>query len=609
MKSVILTDRLDSLRHEVEGSTDPLVFVQLTVTQESFRISEFLRSQPNTTEVSSGEIFRDRRENFGKKYIGFIDQLNLSNQSLEWWGIPITDKMPSGSDLCRDVAGFLLVVDLVRLYNETIVIISDNVELGVQVGIWAKQEGFKAIIRVQRPRTWKSILKYHTPAGIIAAFFKTIRSRWLPSRQFWPPPNTEEEYVVVQSHTHLSSFRDAGAYRDAYFGPLVDHLASSGKRSLVLAGVQEQPQTQLKKLKDVAVGLPVIPVESCLTFITLVSILFRSLTWYVRNPNIKGTVTIDGLDVSYLVNNVIHEARHSGNMFMNLLVFHASKRLASTLSISRWLYPFENLAWEKMMLLGAKSSSPETQMIGYQHASITKSNAIYQSMVLPEEQAQAMPFPDVIVTTGDVTHRWLEKKGHYSPETSVRAACALRPPFPPSSEPRAREARLTKILVALATNHDEYVRILVFLEQAFSGTSDFEVRVRPHPVIPIEPALKAISLPSGGVFTLSGGTLQEDLGWASVVVYASSTVGLEAISLGLPTINVDLGNFLDEDPMLGWSEFKWQVTEPSGLINAIKQIESLAEPEFLRLQQAGKEYAVAYLKPVTEDRLARFLND
>ena len=609
MKSVILANQLRSVQRALQGNTHPLVFVELTVTQESLRISKYLRSQPNTTEVSAREVFRDRREIFGKKYIGFIDRLNLSNQSLEWWGIPITDKMPSGPDLCRDVAGFLLVVDLVRLYDETVVVISDNVELGAQVGIWAKQEGLEAIVRVQRPRTWKSILKYHTPAGIIAAFFKTIQSRWLPSRRFWPPPNTQEEYVVVQSHTHVSSFRDAGAYRDAYFGPLVDHLASSGKRALVLAGVQEQPQTQLKKLKDVTIGLPVIPVESCLTFMTLVSILFRSLTWYARKPKMKGTTTIDGLDVSYLVNNVIHETRHSGNMFMNLLVFHASKRLASTLSISRWLYPFENLAWEKMMLLGAESSSPDTQMIGYQHASITKSNAIYQSMVLPEEQAQVMPFPDLIVTTGDVTHRWLEKEGHYPPETSVRAACALRPAFAPSSEPRAREPRLTKILVALATNHEEYVRILVFLEQAFSGTSDFEVRVRPHPVIPIEPALKAASLPSEELFTLSSGTLQEDLGWASVVLYASSTVGLEAISLGLPAINLDLGNFLDEDPMLGWSEFKWPVTEPPGLIDAIKQIESLAEPEFLRLQQAGQEYAAAYLKPVTEEGLARFLED
>jgi phage FluMu protein gp41 len=61
--------------------------------------------------------------------------------------------------------------------------------------------------------------------------------------------------------------------------------------------------------------------------------------------------------------------------------------------------------------------------------------------------------------------------------------------------------------------------------------------------------------------------------------------------------------------MLGWSEFKWPVTEPPGLIDAIKQIESLAESDFLRLQQAGQEYAAAYLKPVTEEGLARFLED
>jgi hypothetical protein len=161
--------------------------------------------------------------------------------------------------------------------------------------------------------------------------------------------------------------------------------------------------------------------------------------------------------------------------------------------------------------------------------------------------------------------------------------------------------------VALATNQEEYVRVLVFLEQAFSGVSGFEVRVRPHPSISVEPALKAASLPSTEFFHLCSGTLQEDLQWTDVVLYASSTVGLEAISLGIPTINLDLGTFLDEDPMLGWSEFRWSVTEPSHFIETIRRIEALSEAEYLERQRKGMEYATAYLKPVTEEGLRRFL--
>jgi hypothetical protein len=271
------------------------------------------------------------------------------------------------------------------------------------------------------------------------------------------------------------------------------------------------------------------------------------------------------------------------------------------------MYPFENLAWEKMLLMGAYSSSNDILMMGYQHASITKSNATYQSIVLPEQQEQPMPFPKVVITTGNVTKQWLEAEGNYTAETKVRAACALRPAFTPGSEPRPREPELSNLLVALATNLEEYVRVLVFLGQAFSSVSDFNVRIRPHPSISMEPALAMASLSDTAFFDLSDGTLREDLQWANVVLYASSTVGLEAISLGIPAINLDLGTFLDEDPMLGWSEFKWTVTDPSELVNTINRIQTIPAHDFRQLQQKGQEYAAAYLEPVTDGGLRRFL--
>jgi surface carbohydrate biosynthesis protein (TIGR04326 family) len=609
MTCVILGDQLGSLQRELDGRTGPMSFVQLTMTQESSRVSDFLRQRPDCHEVSAGEYFRKRRDSYSKKYLRFIDRLNQANHSLEWWGMPITDKMPTGPDLCRDIASFLLVVELSQLHYETLVVISDSVELGAQVKLWAQKEGTEAVVLIQQFRTLSTLLKEYSPAGIFLAFLKTVLSRWLYSRRFRPPEITQEEHVVIHSLSHVSSFREAGSYRDAYFGPLVDYLTDTRRKALVFAGIQEQPRTQLKKLKEIRGGIPILPVESCVSIAALISILVRALSSYVRSPRVNGGAVIDGLDVSYLVNNVVQKARHSGNLFMNLLVFYASKKLARSIPISRWLYPFENLAWEKMLLLGTRSSGHDIRMIGYQHASITKSNATYQSMVLPEDQKQAIPFPNAVVTTGDVTHEWLEKEGHYSTSTEVKAACALRPAFLPLYEPKRREPHLSKILVALATNQDEYVRVLVFLEQAFSGVSGYEVRVRPHPVIPFEPALKAASLSSTSFFHVSSGTLQEDLRWANVVLYASSTVGLEAISLGVPAINLDLGNFLDEDPMLGWSEFRWPAIEPCELVKTIKHIETIPEDEFRALQQKGQEYATAYLKPVTEKGLRSFLED
>ena len=95
--------------------------------------------------------------------------------------------------------------------------------------------------------------------------------------------------------------------------------------------------------------------------------------------------------------------------------------------------------------------------------------------------------------------------------------------------------------------------------------------------------------------------------WANVVLYASSTVGLEAIHLGIPVIYLDLGNVLDTDSMLGGNDFKWVVNDPSQLIETLRKIEALTESEFLDRQRKGREYATSYLKPVTDKSLRMFL--
>jgi len=69
---------------------------------------------------------------------------------------------------------------------------------------------------------------------------------------------------------------------------------------------------------------------------------------------------------------------------------------------------------------------------------------------------------------------------------------------------------------------------------------------------------------------------------------------------------MDLGDFLDTDPMFGWDEFKWSVTEPSELLPTLAVIQRLPENEFHMRQQKGREYVTDYLRPVTGESLATF---
>lgn len=606
MKSVIVGDRLDQLQRALDRRPGPVNFIHLTITRESFQVRDCLRKRADTQELPAGAMFRQRRESFRKKYIQLVGQLNRDNQCLEWWGTPLTDKIPHRPDLYRDIAYFLLVVELVGLRTETLVVISDSADLSAQVMEWASgQEEVEALDLVKTRWTWRRILKNYSPAGIIIAFFRLVCGRWFFSRRFHLPRNTQVGQLVINSLTHIHSFPQPGKYLDAYFAPLVDSWVESKQKGFILAGVQEQATTQLKKLRSVHGNLPILPVESCLTFGNILSALFRAMKWYFKFPRLKGLAKIDGTNVSCLVKRAVTEERHSGSLFMNLGVYYAARNLARTVPVDRWFYPFENLAWERMLLIGAYNASKEIRMVGYQHTSLTKAQT---DILLPEQLDSMMPLPKSILTTGDVTREWLEAEGNYPSSITIKTACALRQTLFSTSEAKPRGLRLTRLLVALATSMDEYVRALVFLEQAFAGVSGYEINVRPHPTIPIGPALETspVSHPNfsiGNERSLSG-----DLQWADVALYASSTVGLEALQLGIPAIYLDLGNVLDTDPIVDWERFKWRITDPPQLIETLREIEGLSEADYQTLQREGQEYAARYLRPVTESALQVFLD-
>jgi surface carbohydrate biosynthesis protein (TIGR04326 family) len=428
---------------------------------------------------------------------------------------------------------------------------------------------------------------------------------WHWSRGFKTPPNVTQSHNVIATHTHTRSFIPPNQYRDVYFGPLVDQAASSDSttRTIILGLVLEHPREQFKKLKALRFRLPVIPLESCLSLRDLAACFLQALKLYLHPVRLNGPAIIEGVDVSHLISEEIRNSRDSGEFMMNLHVYYCAKWLANTVRVTRCLYPFENRSWEKMLMLGMRDVSPEIRIAGYQHTSITLGHT---NLMLGASEAPTTPLPDSILTTGQVTKDWLEQNGNFPPDL-FHTACALRQSQEQRPPQTKRPKTIMNVLVVLATSLDEYVNILLFLERAFMCHSGYDLRIRPHPsLIPLDPALAITPIKSREFFTESTGSFQDALEWADLVLYSSSTVCLEAVSLGIPTMYIDLGFHVPTDPMFSCDEFKWNVEDPSELIETIHRIEDLPDDTYAELQEKGKCYAESYLRPVTEEGLSIF---
>lgn len=603
MKTVIFCNRLDLLRRFLNGVSSPLRHISLVETKESRRINDYLRGRPDTEELPKSQLFRERSEEFRRKYIEFMGRLNSLNHSQLWWAMTFTNKNPQSATLCRSTADFLLVLDLLRSDARRLLVITENPALVKQTEALAAKEQLQVVNLVKATNVWRTRLKLNSPAGAIRASFRTILL-WALSRRLRPRKGMTDSYLVIATLVHPRCLSTPFGYRDAYFGALVEHISTAGPKSLILANLAERPFEQLKRIKNLEFGVPVVPVESCLTFFDLVECTLRALWTSIRPIRVKGHHEIDGVDVSVLVEQAVHEGCHSGDLFLNLRMFYSARGLARTIRIDRYLYPFENRSWEKMLLLGIRHASPETQLVGYQHAALTMAHT---NLMLGPGESDITPLPKTIFTTGTLATDWLAREGGF-PIGIFRTACALRQGQINLHQDKSRGRKVTNVLVALATNLEEYIDTLSFLEEAFAGSECYQVRIRPHPEFALESALSIAPPSQSDFFSESTDTLEGDLSWADVVLYASSTVGLEAVSLGIPAVHLDLGDFLNRDPMSGWNEFRWSVEDPADLINTLSLIQAIPGDEFLERQKKGFNYVAAYLTPPTTERLLGFVS-
>ena len=602
MSTVIVANQLGTLKNALDRVHGPIRYLDLIDSPNSHAICDYLCKRANTHELPRAELYRKHGASFRDQYIEFMGKLNRSNHSLYWWALPFTDKHALLRSSFRDISYFLLVVELARSGSATLLVITDSDNLSGQIKVWGESEGIKTVDIVRKPWSWPIIFKKYTPAGIFNVAFRTF-VLWTACRGFRPKPDYEKGFVVLATLTHPRSFTTNNTYQDAYFGPLVGYLTASEQPFLILGLLVEQPLKQIKKLKIQDFGLQIVPLESYLDFKDIVACTVRSLIRYL-NPTkgIQSPMKLGNLDLTYVVKRAIEETCHSGNLFMSLRVYYAAKRLAETIRVTRCIYPYENRSWEKMLLLGIQQVSPETKMVGYQHASVSASHT---NFVLHRDEADITPLPDRLLTTGELVKTWLEINGNYPPGI-LKTACALRQSQTSTLTISPRRPNLENILVALATNTEEYVKILSFLEQAFPPDTIYNLRVRPHPAFSLELALNSTNLGRQDFFSPSTGPLEEDLKWADLVIYASSTVGLEAIALGLPAIHLELGDLTETDPIIGWDAFKWSVQSPSDLINTIERITAIPDAQFQELQQRGQTYINSYLSPVTDAALSRF---
>jgi hypothetical protein len=515
-------------------------------------------------------------------FVDWLGGLNRANASLSWWAYTSTAKNLLSSPLGDACLGMLALEEF----------LAGTAAARVHV-VGAVPAHIAAVRERTDPARWQV-----TGAGAsLPAFEPLVRLVWQFARMLalWGAgkiraPRGDAPQAMIFTYVD-GAFREGP---DAFFGDLAQRLPV---RARYVAFVHSAYRAALPKLA--ASGYE--PIFGSLRLADLLWSFKASVCAWWRAARRDGG-TLGGKPAGALLAHALRWDLGRGGYFYNLLVHRAALRLLARWQPQWLLYPFEGKSLEKMLLLAARTASPRTRIIGYQHTSITPRHA---TLIFAPGEAAATPLPERVVTVGGVTRRYLEAQGRY-PAGFFVTGCALRQRGGTPLERRSGEGK-SRLLLALSSSRRELVEAVALCRGAVAA-SGVELAIRPHPEFPLAllpDELRAWAQASAR--DLFHTSLADNLEWCDAVAYASSTVALEALGRGRPVINLRLADPIDPDPVLDQLDFRWEAGTPAMLRAAVNDILALESAEFERRRHEALAYVDDYLKPPTPEVVGAFL--
>lgn len=545
--------------------------------------------------ITSHELIADWSGDAIGWFSRWLGNLNTRNAGLRWWAYASTSKNLLSSALGSRVLETLALRNLARSGNYQSIWIH-----GASPGQALSMTRLLAPEFNVIPPPVKSMIRKHAAHALAVGrvIFQAARILCAFRLEGARSPRHHRNIVLF---TYLDGEFGGGA--DRYFGDLPD-LVRQHEPAAGIAYVAYVYTPYRRRLRDISPqpATPYLPLFQYLSF----GELLRALGLSIAATFPPGTHAADGIEAAamddLLTEALIEDVSRRGYLH-NMLVYSGIMRMVRCLSPDTLIYPYENKSLEKTLLLGARAASQNTRLIGYQHTSVTPRHI---GLRFEPEEAGITPLPDRIVTVGSITRDYLEQTGNY-PGGMLVAGCALRQkwedPLPPQTPDRGRP----RILLALSSSIGELVSAVDFMRRVKAQLPELELGVRPHLNFPLTSLpTELLSWVRSQAADLSGTALRDNLAWADVTAYISSTVALESLMLGRPVIYlaIDPSN---PDPLLGKARLRWTAGNIDEFLTALSAMAVMDEVQMNAERNAALDYVRNYLSPKSPQAIAHFL--
>lgn len=293
----------------------------------------------------------------------------------------------------------------------------------------------------------------------------------------------------------------------------------------------------------------------------------------------------------------------AGIPIFELIIYRQFSRIIRESGAKVLIYPYEEKPLERAMLLAVQDYAPNMKTIGFGHAAYSKGH-----LYLRRAHHDEPPRPDFIAVTGETARDNFEKAGVPAEQIVVIGS----PRYRNLAQDAWGFCSKARRKLLLLTGHGFELRIFAALIESKPDLfNNYELIVRRYPYSWFEEQDAAeVRLQAAGiVYRCVSGDLMTQIDESDIVVFESTSAGMEAVLRGKMVVQLNLSDCVSTDHFYGsdgHDEIKYchNADELEILLN---YIDSLTSSQYVMAVQRQRELVVGLYSPVDQSAVGELL--
>ena len=559
----------------------------------------------------AGQAFHEAIRKVETDFLRFCHQIAEQNGSEHYWGTNLASRNSANIPLLKYVVFFHCARMILKEKpkEKSLVFICDTRELAAVIGEEARSNGCRVTVRTAFADAAGNVRLYYR-LFLRSAYFLTVGVlKWVYARSLKNRRATADDgkrRYLLRSWVTAGCFDEKGTYKDRNFGRLPGYLEEHGGEVWTVPmyfNLDRSIFAQMRLMADSGYSF-LFPEQ----YMSLPDV-FR--TWF---DGIKGiplklkNTEFEGRDFSGVVRDVhLWSSLSTGLLACNAVTYLLKRLKERGMRIDQFIYPIENNAPEKMYIQAVRRYYPEAKLIGFQHTVWFKEQL---GVYLHPDETKSHPLPDQVICSGRAYLDIIRKTGF--PSALLQAGPNLRyttanqgSPGRPGGLKSGAEKR---VLLILNFDRDQMLEFLDKTGEAFRSLSGIRIRIKSHPLYPVELLKQFLGHIGFPEFEWATGSVPDEVVQSDAVLMTGASVSnLETMITGVPLLRVSLGSNFDFDCL--WEEYPFApfLSSADEIRHYLLKAFSLTEEEKSNLEAFGKKIAADYFEPPTPDNMKVFL--